>query len=204
MRSQRAEERAEGVLDTIQEIARIYGPKTLAEYVTVMNAECYTPSGRGKWSISLVHRYMRKRDWTPKSLREIFFGPRLDIVVDYAPHLHEKWRAAIGRAHGLSVENGTWIAAIKKDLTQSQTVHHRHLGFGHCVERLSLATYMCCFPNSHGEVPFDHTECGAVDLEGFEYFRSFEDRQKDLIKAQKEIFGGATKDVRGLVDGWHL
>jgi len=202
VRSAKAQERAEAITSAFFYIARRDGPNTLAEYARIMTDECRTPSGRGKWSISLVHRYMRKGGWTPKSLRATFFKDRSDWVIEYPADLYAEWRAAIGQAHDLSDANGTWMAATERDLKPKQTVRHVSLGVGTCVERSSLATYVCSF---HGDDDqFEPTPCRAIDLEGFEYFRSFEDRQQEIIDARERIFSKSEKGLRKRSDGWHL
>ncbi len=204
VRTQKALERAEGVSRVIVSIATDYGPETLAEYARIMNDECYTPSGRGMWSISLVHRYMQKGGWTPKKLRKIFFKDRAEKLYDYPAPLYAEWREAIGRAHALSAENGAWVAAISQDLIPNQTVLHTRFGVGHCVERSALATYLCTFPTYDDAEPFRSEVCAAIDLHGFEYFLSFDERQEALRLAQIRIFSMAEKPFRTLSDGWHL
>lgn len=204
VRSKKALERAEGISRVIVSIATDYGPETLAEYARIMNDECYTPSGRGKWSISLVHRYMQKGGWTPKKLRDTFFKDRSGDVVDYPAPLYAEWREAIGRAHALSAENGAWFAATSHDLIPNQTVRHARFGAGHCIERSALAMYLCTFPTYDDAEPFRSEVCAAIDLQGFKYFLSFDDRQEALRLAQIRIFSKARKTLRTLSDGWHL
>lgn len=202
VRSARARERGEEVSSALMHLACKHGPQTLAEYARILNEEYFTPSGRGSWSISLVHRYMQKGGWTPKSLRAVFFKDFSGYVIDYPAHLYAEWRSEISRAYALSPENGIWIAAIAQDLLPPQTVRSARFGIGDCIERSPLAKYRCRFGKHDGSGEFLIESCGAIDLEGFKYFRSSDERRQDCIDAQTRIFSGAQKITRTLTDGW--
>ena len=204
--SARAAENLEGAKRIFEFIVWKYRPTTRAQYAQRLNDEgCPTPSGRAKWSGSLVNQYMRRLGQTPKSLLAEF-PERTGMDVAYRPEIYAAYRAEIMRLSEVHHRNGNWRSATEREPKVNGAIYHPKFGHGDFVGRVGLTKMLGTFTtrDANGSVHFIERECRPADLLVFEFYRSVEQRYADQIEFWKRLIKDEKMSLRLLIDGWYL
>lgn len=177
VRASRAKERDEEVFRALRYIARYYKPRTLRAYLEVIQETGIpTVSDRGSWSISLVHRYLKKMGKTAKQLTEEFQFKE-SIVEEYPAEIYARFRGKIQDVHEISLKNGKWVSALQRQPRKFQAVRHSSYGEGIFLEMTSANTFRCTFDDADSFV-----EVHPVDFEVFVFHMSVSSRQKAVTE----------------------
>jgi hypothetical protein len=193
----------EQVADLFKHIAFAARPKTYKAYVEVLEHERVpTVSGRGRWSIQLVAKYMGKMGTSPKKLLKET-PERGGLVRDYPDSLNAQVRAVLHDVYDLSEKNGTWVAVTQREPLANGSVTHVKYGVGSVLKRLSLVRYTCSFWGFDAEGDYVRTErvCAAADLSTFVFNRSPDEQRRIVEDAARRIYKGSEMALRMPVAG---
>lgn len=176
------------VWSAIVSIALLEEPRTLAEYATHLTGFGISTARGGPWTPGLVHRVMKGHGVTPKRLLERVTCPLPYVKIDWPTEVYAAYRQRIDAIDQPSQRTGQWLPLTQWEPAKCDLVRHAKYGEGQVMARQALGRYLCSFVGEDGSFEM---VCPAVDLEGFRYFRSREERIAASKRARAWIFGSS-------------